>query len=205
MVLTHPDHRGRGHARSLLNHSLDLLRYREVNWIKLDATEAGKPIYEAMGFIEEGPIERWRRQPAPFDEAPPDNLFPFIYDPVLDRRGFGANRTALLRELAEVESACLPTTAYAMGRPGHDAAYFGPCVSRTAEATRMLLEWFLSRHWNELIYWDLLPANHSAAEIARQYGFEPVRNLARMGMQLNPPSLNVNEAAVYAIAGFELG
>ncbi|MBK5290089.1 MAG: GNAT family N-acetyltransferase [Acidobacteriia bacterium] len=206
MVLTHTDFRGRGFARSLLAHSRDLLRHRGTGCIKLDATDEGKPIYSALGFAEERAIERWRRAPAVFEEPPAEGVFPYIHDPVLDRRGFGANRHRLLRELAAVESACLPTSSYAMGRPGAQAAYFGPCIARSYDTARVLLEWFLSRHGAEEIYWDLFPNNKPAAELARRYGFEPVRTLTRMALQSGGgPLFSANESAVYAIAGFELG
>ncbi len=206
MVLTHPDFRGRGFARGLMAHTLDLLRHRGTGCIKLDATEAGKPIYSELGFVEERSIERWRRAPAAFQEPPAESVYPFIHDPVLDRRGFGANRLPLLRELAAIESACLPTSSYAMGRPGANAAYFGPCIARSYDTARVLLEWFLSSHGEEEVYWDLFPNNKPAAELAQRYGFEPVRTLTRMALHSGvSPAFSANESAVYAIAGFELG
>ncbi|MBM3812757.1 MAG: GNAT family N-acetyltransferase [Acidimicrobiia bacterium] len=207
MVLTLPEYRKRGFARSLMSHTIDLLRYRGTSWIKLDATEEGRPIYTELGFTAETPIERWRRAPAPFDGESPNGIYPFIHDPVLDRRGFGANRAALLQDLASIESASLPTSAYAMGRPGANACYFGPCVARSFESARLVLEWFLSRHPEEEVFWDLFPNNKPAVELARRYGFEPVRHLTRMGMALSPtaPYFMANDSAVYAVAGFELG
>jgi len=207
MVLTLPDYRGRGFARSLFSQTLELLRYRGVAWIKLDATDEGRPIYAGFGFAEERPVERWRRAPAPVEVESPDGIYPFIHDPVLDRRGFGANRAALLRNLAAIESACLPTSAYAMGRPGANAAYFGPCIARSFDSARVLLEWFLHRHAEEEVFWDLFPNNKPAVELARRYGFEPVRRLMRMGLPANPDALPfvANDSAVYGIAGFELG
>src|SRR5580692_10255427 len=58
MVLTHPEFRGRGHARALTLRVLDHLS--DVRTVKLDATEMGEPLYRQLGFVEECAIERWR-------------------------------------------------------------------------------------------------------------------------------------------------
>src|SRR5215510_8173248 len=50
MVLVHPDYRRRGIGRALLEHCIEHLREREVRCIKLDATPAGKKVYDGLGF-----------------------------------------------------------------------------------------------------------------------------------------------------------
>ena len=61
MVLTHPDYRGQGLARRLMEHALAQLD-RRVDWIKLDATDMGRPLYSKLGFQDECPVERWAGQ-----------------------------------------------------------------------------------------------------------------------------------------------
>src|SRR6185436_14043087 len=46
MVLVHPDHRRRGIGRALLVRCIEHLRGRGVRGIKLDATPAGKEVYD---------------------------------------------------------------------------------------------------------------------------------------------------------------
>src|ERR1700722_11501007 len=60
MVLTHPEYRGRGFARALMQQVLEHLS--DVETIKLDATEMGAPLYRQYGFVGECAIERWRGQ-----------------------------------------------------------------------------------------------------------------------------------------------
>jgi hypothetical protein len=50
--------------------------------------------------------------------------------------------------------------------------------------------------------WDLVPRNAASVALARSLEFTPKRHLTRMvrGKDLRP-----NMAAIYAIAGFELG
>lgn len=64
MVLVHPDHRRRGIGRALLDHCVDALRRRGVRGIKLDATPAGKMVYDGLGFQAEWTLTRWAG-PAP--------------------------------------------------------------------------------------------------------------------------------------------
>jgi hypothetical protein len=113
----------------------------------------------------------------------------------------------LLVALSRGESACVPEEGYAMGRPGTNAAYFGPCVARTPSAARASLEWFLARHTAEPVFWDILPHNRMALEMARYFGFERRRELVRMARKGAPPARDFehNDSHVFALAGFEYG
>src|SRR5437879_10706099 len=104
MVLTDTQYRGRGFARQLMEHALAHLREKRVAWIKLDATDMGRPLYERLGFREEGTVERWIR-PAGVVPQSTGAVGRFDLDTALDRQAFGADRSGLLRGLANVESA----------------------------------------------------------------------------------------------------
>ncbi len=73
MVLTHPDWRGRGLARSLMNHALEQLDATGTTCQKLDATDMGRPLYRSLGFEEMFAVERWEGVAARFpgSELPP--------------------------------------------------------------------------------------------------------------------------------------
>jgi GNAT superfamily N-acetyltransferase len=204
MVLTEREYRGRGFARRLMEHALAYLRTLRVDWIKLDATNMGLPLYQRLGFRAEGAIERWLRAPgpAPGYGATRHNTL----DSALDREASGTDRSRLLAVLAGFESAAI-AGGFAMGRPGSQAAYFGPCVARSADAARDLIAWFLEQHAEESVYWDILPANADAVAVAREFGFERARELVRMaipGVEDPTPLVN-NDALVFATAGFEFG
>ena len=59
MVLTDPAHRRRGFARRLMAYAIEALTALRMEWIKLDATEMGAPLYRQLGFEPECGIERW--------------------------------------------------------------------------------------------------------------------------------------------------
>jgi GNAT superfamily N-acetyltransferase len=208
MVLTHTEHRGQGHARSLMEHTLKHLRLAGIHWAKLDATELGRPIYAKLGFEDECPIERWKRPAGKGPETKrPPLVHDYIVDPSFDRAYFGAYRVPLLNALCKEGAAFVVGYGYAMGRTGAQAAYFGPCVVRTRDAARKLVEWFLSNHPGQELYWDLFPDNSDAVQLAIDYGFEPARHLTRMSLALRSGSAPLlrNNASVFAIAGFEYG
>ncbi|MDE3199112.1 MAG: GNAT family N-acetyltransferase [Acidobacteriota bacterium] len=91
---------------------------------------------------------------------------------------------------------------YVGDRPGRVNRYLGPCVARDAETARNLIGKMLERAPHIGWFWDLLPENEAAVEIAREFGFERVRTLTRMVWGRD---LREKEDEVFAIAGFELG
>lgn len=174
MVLTAERFRRRGLAAALMQHALDHAARRGVDWIKLDATEMGQPLYRRFGFGNECRVERWLRA--------------------------GSPATPFREQSRELDR------GFARGRAGAHAAYFGPCRASSAGTARDLLEWFLCLHPDEAIYWDILPDNAAAVELAQAHEFVPARRLMRMargrpGAAPRPTDI----ARTYAIAGFEWG
>jgi GNAT superfamily N-acetyltransferase len=223
MVLTHPEFRGRGYARTLMERALDHLS--GVATVKLDATEVGRPLYKKLGFVDECAIERWIRPALP---SAPVAAGVFTPQPKLDKQAFGADRRALLHRLAQFEAASVvgqdgilrrvdnplgrietegrrfPTGAQAASLP-HTAAFamgradrFGPCVSRSRDVAEQLAQWFLARHPNEELLWDLFPENN----LAESLGFALSRRLTRM---TRGRALTGDNSLIYAGAGFEFG
>jgi GNAT superfamily N-acetyltransferase len=202
MVLTSQQFRRRGFARSLMRHALEFADMRGVATVKLDATEAGIELYRKYGFVEECAIQRWQRAPGPVEEA---EVFSYAPDLAYDRERFGADRGRLLARLAKLGAISLPGEGYAMCRPGALATYFGPCLANSAMSARRLLRFFLHRHREEHVFWDLFPANKEAVRVAQEAGFVPVRRLVRMALSRVPGFAIPNHPSVFAIAGFELG
>lgn len=205
MVLTLPECRGRGFARLLMQEALKYVEGRGVAWTKLDATDMGHHLYETLGFRDEQPVERWRRESGggSFEESE----LAYVPDAELDRRAFGADRARLLDFFRQFEAASVAGGGFAMGRPGNAASYFGPCVSRRLDAARVLLQWFLSRHNHEPVFWDILPSNREAVRLAEEHGFEKQRLLMRMARP-SPGAARrfvAGDSLVFGLAGFEYG
>ena len=213
MMLVDPAYRRRGIARDLMKFALAYLEGAEVETIKLDATDMGYPLYESLGFLDECPIERWSgiagavpREPASKD---PRLLVEVEEAAALDEEAFGVSRAAVLRSLRRAcTQECLRAPdGYVMARSGSNAHFLGPCVAREAGQARRLIESILARHPGEKVFWDLLPDNELASDLARELGFTCVRRLKRMW---RPGVRERNETAPnlalqFAAAGFEFG
>jgi len=154
--------------------------------VKLDATDQGRPLYAALGFRDEQPIERWRREATAAAGSEPD----VRVDAALDLEAFGADRSRFLESLN-----------WRMQRPGSRASYLGPCVFSSAAEAQSAIGAIVAGSpgpW----FWDLLPSNTDAVRIARQLNFAPLRRLVRM---VRGATIQTNDALVYAIGGFEAG
>ena len=58
MMLVHPKHRRQGIATLMMRQAIEYLRRRAVRLIGLDATPAGYPLYEKLGFVPEWTLTR---------------------------------------------------------------------------------------------------------------------------------------------------
>lgn len=213
MVLVHPDFRRRGIATRLLRECIGYLENR-VRCIKLDATPAGRAVYEKLGFVVESEFARWegiaRREEELVglgeksetgigedgDELSSGSL-------AIDREAFGADRRAWLEGLARDSHVAADGEGYAMLRSGSRARYLGPAVARSSEQGDRLVRGVLARAAGEPVYWDIPEDNAAAVALARKLGFVRQRPLVRM--RLGKPEREENAVLQWAISGPETG
>jgi GNAT superfamily N-acetyltransferase len=196
MVLTHPEYRGQGIARRLLNQAID---YAEDLPCGLDATDMGRPLYASLGFTDLCPIERWIRPAGPV--ALRGKTSTSKWDTLLDRAVVQHDRTALTSLLGETGASY--KGSHALGRNGRIAAYFGPCIASSLESAERIAAQIVAHYQNTPVYWDLFPSNTAATAAANALGFTPQRRLFRM--MRNAPGWPQPDPRIYAIAGFEFG
>ena len=198
MVLTHGEYQRRGYATRLLERTLRIADEWGISTVKLDATDEGARVYSRFGFRDEQPVERWatnRWCPAAFVAEPARVSLD------LDRSAFGSDRARLLSLFGEPKAV---SGAHAYTREGSCASYLGPFVAARHSSAEHLIETYFSvavtrpQPW----FWDLLPANTYAVELARNCGFALQRRLMRM---VRGKNLRSEEQLIYGIAGFELG
>jgi predicted N-acetyltransferase YhbS len=192
MMLVHPEHQRHGIGTRLMQQALDYLRTRAVRCIKLDATPAGLPLYEKLGFVSEytltrhlreGECPRERiREPRPLSDADCTAI------DQIDTTTFGASRSRVLRSLVEQSHCALvwpaegPVRGFGLLRPGANADYLGPVVCDNIEGASALIAALLSPAKSPSVIWDIADQN---AAFAKHFGFRPVRSLTRM--RLGPP------------------
>ena len=209
MVLVDPEHRRRGIATALMEKALVYLRERGVRTIKLDATPAGRPVYERLGFVPETVLERWSGSGGP----PGRHLQGFslgTWDRIAasDRAAFGADRTALMRTIIDDSGPPIVMPGrrsgvggYAFARPGRRAAYIGPVIADHVDTAATLLTAVAAGLGPTFI--DIDPTYHGAVDLVRELGFVRQRELLRM--RLGRPVRLGESPRVFAIAGPEIG
>ena len=200
MVLVDPAHRGHGIGTRLLHEAIAYLDAARITAIKLDATPAGKPIYERLGFQTEYEIERWvLRRPAEVHAAKPAPSAEQVIPPPLverviksDREVFGANRSALLRSIHNDNPQLTDglwnagaVEAYSFGRRGSFADHLGPWVAVNEESARRMLEQFLSRSSREAVVVDCSMIRPFTKRLLQEFGFTHSRPLTRMYRGMN--------------------
>ncbi len=201
MVLTKPEYRGRGFARTLVTHAMESADSKGIRIVKLDATEQGQRLYESVGFEAEGLVERWSR-PGTSNLRVAGREFSSDQLLALDLAAFGADRSAMLEKLAKHSYVCTRRNAYLFARAGRVTAYLGPCVASDPASAQALITSTLQARSSVSWSWDLLPHNRNAVALASELGFTRQRVLTRMG---RGEPLRGRDDMVYAIAGFELG
>ena len=215
MVLVHPDHRRRGIGRALLNHCIAWLQERRVRCIKLDATPAGKQVYDALGFKDEWTLARWEH--AGLQVAKPSEARVRAWDASdtrlsgsLDAVAFGVSRERLAEALARqsrlalvLETAPGHMAGYGLIRSGSRATYLGPIVATSDKVGLQLVQALLANSPGEGVFWDIPDTNFAAVDSARQHGFSQQRMLTRMYLGENSAPSNPRQQ--FALAGPEVG
>src|SRR5262249_8316139 len=100
MVLVQPELRGKGIGTALLVKAIDYLEARKITCANLDATPQGKLLYERLGFQVEYDLERHILRREPGRGATSVRAVDIETVLALDRDIFGADRSVLLRSIA---------------------------------------------------------------------------------------------------------
>jgi GNAT superfamily N-acetyltransferase len=205
MVIVHGPYRQRGIATLLLERTIAELVDRGLVPF-LDATPAGRPVYERMGFRPVEALSRWRGEGG----GGPEVALPPVEDvsqvAPLDLQAFGADRSAILADLlarAGGRSWRDPAgEGFLLSRPGRLASYVGPLVARGTRTALSLLEPALAQLAGELVI-DLPDREVELAALLTERGFRQERALTRMALERDE---SFGDAAlVRAIAAPELG
>jgi GNAT superfamily N-acetyltransferase len=210
MILVHPDERGQGLGTRVFDEVLARCRAEadagRLRSIGLDATPAGRGIYERRGFVEGPALLRMRAEPAA--EAPGPGLGALRaadLDAVLarDRGVFGADRAPVLRhalddapELAFVARGGDGLTGYCFGRHGDHSDHVGPVVADDPATAAALVRACAARPRRRPLTLDAR-AEPAWLDALAGIGFRSVRPLTRMYLDgARPPSRPDREPVV---------
>jgi GNAT superfamily N-acetyltransferase len=214
MVLVTAEFRRQGLATRLLRRCIDDLLAKNLTPV-LDATPAGRSVYQPLGFADVWGFHRWSRG-APVGEPmrADHGVAPITYAvwPALcryDAQHFGADRSALLGRLrgrlpaaefyAERDGAI---TGFLLGRDGRSAAEIGPLIAEDDTTARSLLAVAFGALSGPL-YIDLADAKTEVAAFLTAHGFAPLRPFTRM---VYGRSVSFDDPArTFAVVGPEFG
>jgi GNAT superfamily N-acetyltransferase len=205
MVIVHGPYRRRGLATRLMDRSIAELRDRGLIPF-LDATPAGRGVYERMGFRPVDALARWQGQGGGSESADAPELTDVAEIAALDRAAFGADRSAVLPDLVARAGGLALRDAdgdgYLLARPGRTATYLGPVVARETAAAFRLVDAALARIAGP-VYVDVPDRQTALTGLLAERGFEPQRPFTRMA--LDHDSVFGDPQLVRAIAAPELG
>ena len=217
MMLVDPAWRRQGLGRQLMRTAIDYLLQSGVAHIGLDATPAGRPLYEQLGFTTAAQWQRWGRPdqpdanlvarrdaphaaPGPSGSVPPtDTCATELLSGCreLDQTAFGVDRWTWVRKLAGEAFVACDSPSYGLLRQGRIAATLGPLVACDAATAARLASRLLAQCPGACL-WDVPPDNPAAIGLAQQHGFAPLRDLYRMW--LGPPGPTGATHQLFAIS-----
>lgn len=146
LIVIAPEAQGRGIGRRLVEHLLNDLSPRPV---MLLATEAGKPLYDKLGFVPVDASSQYQGEytgsPVPDPRLRPASPADAPAIAALDAKAFGVDRNEVLSALmADGEAAVLrqdgEVVGYAMSRRFGRGMVVGPIVADTEEDAVVLFD-----------------------------------------------------------------
>lgn len=211
MVLVDPSFRRMGIATQLMEKTIASLS--SCRCIKVDATPAGKKVYDQLGFVDEFRIHRMTCKTLPYiDEtsmASPVTATDLDALADFDCTIFGARRQNLLAALVQASPAQAwklqragTMAAAALGRPGTHFYQVGPVLSRSFEDARAVLVPSFRSLAGQAVMVDVPEIHTPLRDWLRRLGFTDQRCFIR---QVRGESPATQPAAYMAIAGPEFG
>jgi predicted N-acetyltransferase YhbS len=197
MVLVDKTYRGRGIGKMLVSNLLNQLN--SYISVKLDATPAGQPLYEKLGFKSEYLIHRMTIPSMAISEPFLSGITPkpvLISDipevAALDTSVFGAERTSLITSLFNENpenSWCIKRigiiTAFALGRQGRNYHQIGPVFANSLIEAVILISQTLLKLAGKPVVVDVPAEKVELVNWLNSIGFVRQRDFVRMYLNEN--------------------
>jgi len=212
MLLVATPHRGRGIGRSLLLRALEHLESRGVRSVRLDATPAGRPLYESLRFRVDFALDRFAgivERAATGVGTRPGQPGDRVTTAALDRVATGTDRRGLIDRLIDDQPqnfrvagpAGGPIRGFVLWRPGSSADQVGPCIA-DRDAGRALLDAAAGMIDGRTMIVDIPSGNGEAVAWAEGQGLRATRPLWRM---TRGETVAEDPGRIWASSGPEMG
>ncbi len=212
LVGVHPAYQRRGIAMAMMRHLLRWSAERGRPVLQLDASPAGAPLYERLGFVDDEKTVSFMqddcaRRPPLSERVSRVQATDIPAVAAFDMPIFGANRAAVF-ELLQSEA---PERAFvARDAAGQICGYLfaqamslGPWAARTVGDAEALLGAALELTYQAGPYVLAPSSNPNASNLLLQYGFSPNRSLRHMRLGGEGPI--GQHALLYGLASFAIG
>jgi Acetyltransferase (GNAT) domain/Acetyltransferase (GNAT) family len=213
MLLVAPEFQRRGIGAALLRAAIQAVGAFGV--ICLDATPAGKPLYDRLGFHDLYRLGRWLRPPATLGRQPAVHCHPLSREllPAIlayDHPVFGADRTGIVYTLQRNMPALAlfseddqQIKGFCLGRQGRKYIQIGPVIADCLEIARDLLLGALQSCAQQQVILDATYHHPGWNQLLHELGFVEQRPFIRM--HLGQYTLPEHHGRQFAIAGPEMG
>jgi GNAT superfamily N-acetyltransferase len=180
----HQDSQRQGLGLALMEHLLAWMEEQKVPLVKLDASPAGQPLYEKLGFVPFGEVYVFQRPAGQLDVQHAKGIqliTPQHLDLItaFDTQAFGADRSRLLRALLELypgraflsQDEQNQVTGYLFAQ----AKRIGPWIMTDGGDTEHLLRQALSLPFNGPVSAVTPAENSHAVSLLQKFGFQITR------------------------------
>lgn len=219
LVATDPTAQRQGIASALMRALMAVGAGAGCTRILLDASSAGKPLYERLGFTTDDTVTIWRREAGfPGDEIAGKSeitLLPYTQEDfaeivACDARGYGARRERVVASFLADDPALVRLARDTTGAlQGYlvlqtEGGYaIGPWLATSPAAAHALLAWVIAHAGAHPLTTQTPGANQSGAELLVAAGFIPIRSLTHM--RFGEPLPSTRRKIVYSQASLALG
>lgn len=189
MMTVAADRQRRGFGRQLMRAALDSLIARGVERIMLDASDAGRALYESLGFRPLYKVYRWEGKASTYLGGRARRMEPGDVAAVLDldARYFGIPREHILLrlleeepELAWVDEERGQLQGYLLARREPRGAFLGPWMAGSAASAERLLRKGLEGLQGEMVTVNIPDINGRAMQIAGDHNLRRGGGCTRM-------------------------
>jgi GNAT superfamily N-acetyltransferase len=196
-LLVRSDLRGKGIGSTLLKKSLMALVNAGTRTVWLTASDAGKAIYEQLGFIAIDTIKRWR---GTVTGAAAEGVSPYSRDDILamDRAGWGDMRESILAEVIQRGKVAANGGGFLISQHTADGVQLGPWGAAGRETAGELLDEALAGAGGETrVFLDVPVRNVEAATLLHSRSFSIRGSTALMFLGEMPV---YDPSRIYALA-----
>lgn len=189
MVIVAPDRQRRGLGGQLTRAAMDYLITQHIQRIMLDATDAGRALYERLGFRSVCKIERWEGRASTYLGPRARQMRPADLEAVfaLDKTFSGLDRQHILQRLwdefpalAWIDESRGEVEGYLLGKETAQGVQLGPWMSWTTAAAERLLRLAFEQLQGQQITLQISDQNGRSLLLARNHNLKRVRHAIRM-------------------------